>query len=57
MVAQIFYRPRRRVRPGAKRGKPLDGFQLALFPDETQVPTAPRDPRRPLLDLFPDAYR
>ena len=57
-----FYRPRYRPKPvkRGKRGKRLQGVQLELFPDETLIPalprTLPRDPQRPLADLFPDAY-
>jgi hypothetical protein len=59
-LAETFYRPARRVRPGLKRGKPLQGTQLGLFLDETQASepateTLLRD-QRPLLDLSPDAY-
>jgi hypothetical protein len=52
-LAQDFYRPRRRVRPGMKHRKPLQDGQLELlFPDEAQLLTTPRDPARPLADVF-----
>jgi hypothetical protein len=55
-LAEKFYRTARRVRPGMKRRKPLQGTQLELFPDETQVPIMALDPARPLADVFPDFY-
>lgn len=51
-----YYRPRRRVKPGAERKRTSEqaSKQLELF-----APPAPRivkDPNRPLADLFPEAY-
>jgi hypothetical protein len=51
-MAEEFYRPRRRVRPGVKSGE-LQGVQLDLFPDEINVgrpDIKPRDLARPLAD-------
>ena len=46
---QRFYRPARRLKPGAKAKSSL---QLELF---AQEPVA-RDAERPLLDVFPEFY-
>lgn len=68
---EVFYRPKRRVRPGKSKtaGQVLAlSAQLELFPDNgaqkftpleilyTPVKNFAPDSARPLFDLFPEAY-
>ena len=56
-----YYRPPRRVKPGAgrRKEKKLQGEQLELFgPDPARiVQNVQNDPDRPLADLIPEAYQ
>jgi hypothetical protein len=66
-VAEDFYRPRHRVRPGKPAAR-FESQQLELFPtllmkSSLAMTMAPPivckstpDPSRPLFDLFPEAY-